>query len=130
LDEHLVAAAEDLLDRRLDQAAAGPAAAAALVDGLAPGGQRAAQAHLPLQLLDLLDLPADLLLELGVDLLLDGGAGRVADELVVVEVGVLGARELLQVELIELAERLLVAATATREGTRLLPLLGEDVEVG
>ena len=76
LDQDLVAAAEDLLDRRLDQAAAAaaPPAAAGLVDGRGRGPRRPAEAHLALELLDLLDLLADLLLELGVDLLLDGRA--------------------------------------------------------
>ena len=103
LDEHLVAAAEDLLDRGLDHAAS-PARAAAprrIVATAWPGLDRTAQAHLPLQLLDLLDFLADLLLEFGVDLFL-GDAGwlgtQVIDDLVFfVDRHVLGVVDVLQV---------------------------------
>src|SRR5208337_3589461 len=65
LNQHLVAAAEDFLDRGLDHAASPTRAASAreIIAPAWPGLDRTAQAHFPLQLLDLLDFLADLLLE-------------------------------------------------------------------
>ena len=93
LDEHLVAAAEDLLDRRLDQPASrAPRLAAAGVAPPRTGLDRPAQAHLALQLVDLLDLLADLLFEFRVDLFLDGRSWRVVEEVFVVGVDLVESR--------------------------------------
>ncbi len=98
-----------------------------LVDGARPRASGPAEAHLALELLDLLDLLADLLLELGVDLFLDGSARGLGGELVLLEVGVLDALELLQVKLVELAQGFDLLAAAAGEGPRGRAFLGEQL---
>ena len=84
-----------------------PARSGRLVAPARPGLDRSAQAHLPLQLLDLLDLLADLLFELGVDLFLDDprrlGAEAAAEGFFFVEPDVFGVLDLVQVEFVDVA---------------------------
>ena len=125
LDEHLVATAEDVLDGGLDHAAAAPRASgpSRLVTPARSSLDGAAQAHLSLQDLDLLDLLADLLLELGVDFLLGHpyglGAEVLADRLFVLERGVVVILVIVEIELEILdllGPQLLGGKTASRGG--------------
>src|SRR5208337_602158 len=137
LNQHLVAAAEDFLDRGPDHAASPTRAASPrqIIAPAWPGLDRTAQAHFPLQLLDLLDFLADLLLKFRVDLFL-GNAGRlgtqVIDDLVFfLDRHVLGVVDVLQVldvqiEFVDLAagEPLLGRPARKR---RAVPGLGAEV---